>query len=202
MDKGLVLDMDGVIRHIDLDIAENVAKSLGFTYEEIMSTLWDNKYGVDLIRGTMTRREWWNAVSGSDGRLEGVSQDVIWNGLFEKSDIDRDLIDFISTLKQRFVTAVFTNCDEASKIQIIEELGPDHPFDFVISSSDIKFAKPEREAFQKLLRIIDVEPSLCFYFDDSINNVESALSIGINGHLFKNITQVKGIVNTSSESVP
>ncbi|MHA2026932.1 MAG: hypothetical protein ACW98U_13615 [Candidatus Thorarchaeota archaeon] len=37
MIRAVVLDMDGVIRHLDKETAEKAAGSIGFTYQELMT---------------------------------------------------------------------------------------------------------------------------------------------------------------------
>jgi putative hydrolase of the HAD superfamily len=188
--------MDGVIRHLDKETAEKAAGSIGFTYQELMDVLWYNNPAIELLCGRSSREDWWNAVQPLDPRLEGISQDVLWCDVFEKSHIDRDVIDFISEIRQNVITGILTNCDKESKIEILDDLGRDHPFDHVVSSSDIGAAKPDAEVFHGLLDQIKVEAEECLFFDDAIANVEGAKTVGIQAHLFEDLDQLKRLVTT------
>ena len=195
MFKALVLDLDGVIRHLDLEIAERAAQSIGFSYNELMNTLWYNDYSYELLCGRSTREEWWEHVHKFDRRLDGVSQDVLWNEVFERSYLDRELIEYVRGLKGTLTTGILTNCDRESKIQILDELGNDHPFDYVVSSSDLGAAKPEPEAFNGLLDRIGVEAEQCLFFDDAHANVEGAREAGILAYHYEGLTHVRDIID-------
>ncbi|MCK4566751.1 MAG: HAD-IA family hydrolase [Candidatus Thorarchaeota archaeon] len=198
MFKALVLDLDGVIRHLDLETAERAAQSIGFTYNELMNTLWYNDYSYELLCGRSTREEWWEHVHKFDRRLEEVSQDVLWNEVFERSYLDRELIEYVRGFKGKLTTGILTNCDRESKIQILDDLGNDHPFDFVLSSSDLGATKPEPEAFNGLLDRIGVKAEQCVFFDDAYANVEGAQDQGIIAYYYEGLTHLQGIIEEKS----
>ena len=197
MFKALVLDLDGVIRHLDIEIAERAAQSIGFSHNELMNTLWSNDYSYELLCGRSTRDEWWEHVHKFDRRLEEVSQDIIWNEVFERSYLDRELIEYVRGLKGKLTTGILTNCDRESKIQILEELGNNHPFDYVLSSSDLGTAKPEPEAFNGLLDRIGVEAEQCVFFDDALANVEGAQDQGIIAYYYEGLTHLREVIEKS-----
>ena len=97
--------------------------------------------------------------------------------------------------QRKYTTGILTNCDRESKVQIIDELELNHPFDYVLSSSDIGTVKPEREVFLGLLERIGVESGDCLFFDDSTANVEGARAVGIKAHLYEGLTHLKKIVD-------
>ena len=96
MATALVLDMDGVVRHVDIEASEAASKAIGFSYRELMEILWYSDIGSQLLRGTVSRDEWWNGVVELDKRLEYLSQDVIWSGVFREEYLDWELIYFVS----------------------------------------------------------------------------------------------------------
>ena len=194
MIRAVVLDMDGVIRHLDLKTAEKASQSIGFSYTELMDVLWYNEPARELLCGRSTREDWWKQVQPLDPRLEGVSQDILWNDVFERSYIDQEVIEFMIEAQRKYTTGILTNCDRESKVQIIDELELNHPFDYVLSSSDIGTVKPEREVFLGLLERIGVESRDCLFFDDSTANVEGARAVGIKAHLYEGLTHLKKIV--------
>jgi len=52
-------------------------------------------------------------------------------------------------------------------------------FDAFVSSCDVKMRKPDPGIFQLALGIAQAHPSQCYYFDDRIFQVETAISMGI-----------------------
>jgi len=192
----IIFDLDGVIRHLDLDTAERAAQSIGFSYDELIQTVWYNEYSFELLCGRSTREEWWSHVSKFDLRLEGLSQDVLWDDVFEISTYDKELIEFVRGIKGKFRVGILTNCDKESKIQILEELGDNHPFDFVFSSSDFGVAKPNPAIFEKLLERIGAKANQCVFFDDAIANVEAAQDVGVHAFLFEDLDHLKYVLES------
>ena len=197
--KVLILDLDGVIRHLDMDTAERAAQSIGFTYNELMQTLWYNEYSQELLCGRSTRKEWWDHVHKFDPRLEGVPQDVLWDQVFEISTYDTELTEYVRGLKDKFILVILTNCDKESKIQILEELGNNHPFDFVFSSSDFGVAKPDRAIFRKMVNKIEAEGEQCIFFDDAIANVEAAQECGIHAFHYEGIDHLRSVLEDRNQ---
>jgi len=69
MIKAIVVDMDGVIRHIDIETAEDLAQSIGFTSSKLMDALLDNEYGRQLLCGKIARSDWWKGVISLNNQL-------------------------------------------------------------------------------------------------------------------------------------
>ncbi|MFX1482626.1 MAG: HAD-IA family hydrolase [Promethearchaeota archaeon] len=194
MEKAVILDMDGVIRHLDREVAENASRLKGFDFEELMDVIWDNEPGYELLCGRSTRDIWWEQVQSLDSRLNGLTQDFFWKEVLAKNYYDREIIEFVRGIRQHFVTGILTNCDRESKLEIIRNLGPDHPFEQILSSSDFGAVKPEERIFHSLLETLDVKPESCIFFDDRIKHVEGARAVGIQAHLFEGIEQLRKLV--------
>lgn len=65
-------------------------------------------------------------------------------------------------------------------------------FDQLYFSSDIGFAKPDRRAFELVLKENNLEAADCLFIDDTRANVEAARALGIESHLFrKNIHELR-----------
>jgi putative hydrolase of the HAD superfamily len=61
--------------------------------------------------------------------------------------------------------------------------------DEMIISSKVKLAKPDPAIFSLLLSSLGLEPSECLFIDDTLENVEAAEKLGINGFVFKKASQ-------------
>lgn len=199
MTKTLILDLDGVIRHLDLEVAEKASQSICFSYDELMKTLWYNEHSYEILCGRSTREIWWEHVQKFDPRLEGVSQNVLWDDVFEISTYDTELIEYVRGIKDKFRVGILTNCDKESKVQILDELGSDHPFDFVLSSSDFGVAKPDLKVFEALLDRIGIDAAKCMFFDDAIANVEGAQDLDIAAFLYEGLDHLRCIIDARNE---
>ena len=67
-----------------------------------------------------------------------------------------------------------------------ERLLPLQFFDGVVVSSDIRMIKPDREAFEYVLKTYGLKAEECLFVDDSACNVDAARAIGMTAHLFRN----------------
>mmetsp|Transcript_13713 Transcript_13713/g.17868 ORF Transcript_13713/g.17868 Transcript_13713/m.17868 type:complete len:277 (-) Transcript_13713:157-987(-) len=117
-----------------------------------------------------------------DGAGFSFDEDRLWQELrrdgpqFFKPD--PEVIDAIQGLKQRKV--IFTNCREKEGIECLKLLGLADEFEEVYGSDFMgTTAKPQKEAFVKLLKHLDVEPSRAILFEDSRKNLHTAKSLGM-----------------------
>jgi putative hydrolase of the HAD superfamily len=194
MVKALILDMDGVVRHLDMEVAERASQSIGFGYEELMDLCWDNEFGQELLCGRATREEWWDHVQRLDSRLEGVSQDVIWSEVFASDYIDTRVIEFVMSVRHSLVTSILSNCNIEGKVKIHEILGDENPFDYILTSADFGVRKPHPEIYYGMLETIGMTAEDCIFFDDRQGNVEGAKDVGIQAYLFEGVEQLRKLV--------
>ncbi|MCW4039983.1 MAG: HAD-IA family hydrolase [Candidatus Bathyarchaeota archaeon] len=178
-----------------------LASSIGFAYNELMTVLWMNDAGRTLLRGQSSRDEWWENIQSIDARLQNVEQSFIWNDLFGNSWIDTELVDYVRSISHELPISIFTNCDTEEKHTILEQLGDRHPFTTIITSADIGFVKPDSTAFQRMLTIVDAAPQECLFLDDSSGNVMAARGIGIEGAVYSGLESFKAIIKIVLDSL-
>jgi len=109
------------------------------------------------------------------------------------------LVAYLKKVGQSRITAILTNCDSESKSLLLDELSANHPFDYVISSSDVGAVKPEKDIYLALLQRIGIEADQCMFFDDSVRNVESARDLGIKAYVYKGLSHLCKIVESFQE---
>lgn len=67
-------------------------------------------------------------------------------------------------------------------------------FDGVYFSTETGFVKPDPKAFENILIKNNLKATECLYLDDSLENTQSALGLGINSVIFENISQAKDFI--------
>ena len=67
-------------------------------------------------------------------------------------------------------------------------------FDNLTWSCELGVIKPDAEIYRACLRALDCEPSHSLFFDDRPRNVEGALRVGIEAHVFESAEQARTIV--------
>ena len=110
-----------------------------------------------------------------------MSQDdwrIGWNALVG------DCFDEVFAQVQRLATKMqvycFTNSNpEHESVWANEHLEELTVFTKIFNSSTIGYRKPDQEAFEFVLQLMDVEPRQCFFIDDLVRNVEAARKLGM-----------------------
>jgi putative hydrolase of the HAD superfamily len=75
---------------------------------------------------------------------------------------------------------VLTNADEAHARRVLARLGIERHFTRVIDVLALEFVnKPEREAYERALRLLDAHPQECLFADDLERNLAPAHSLGM-----------------------
>ena len=87
--------------------------------------------------------------------------------------------DLLRKLTGRYPTATLSNANELHW----KALCADHGFDSIVKrnflSFQIGFMKPDKEAFEKVIKGLGCEPGEILFFDDSPQNVEGARAAGM-----------------------
>ena len=88
------------------------------------------------------------------------------------------LVDLLQNLPQRKV--IFTNANADHANRVLDLLGINQFFEDIIDIYAISpHCKPEIEAFEKMLSLIDEDPINCLLIDDSPGNLTAASSLGM-----------------------
>ena len=80
---------------------------------------------------------------------------------------------------------LLSNASHTYLLPIMERLGLNSLFKQVFVSSSIGYAKPDKRAFEVVLKMMDVEAQDAIMVDDSPGNVEAARAIGMKGIVFE-----------------
>lgn len=84
--------------------------------------------------------------------------------------------DFIYEIKEErgLKTALTTNSPKAVAMQILEKMGADGVFNFMIFGDEVKRTKPNPEMYKKTLKALKLKPKEVVVFEDSIAGVKAA----------------------------
>ena len=128
------------------------------------------------------------------------SKDQFFDYWFGKEGVDETLFEFALELKKMGykIFILSNNFIERAKYyekefpELFDKMGI---FDRVYYSWQTGFVKPDKRAFELLLKENDLNPTECLYFDDSLRNIESAAELGIESYLFDGIEDIKTKLN-------
>jgi putative hydrolase of the HAD superfamily len=194
MIRALVVDLDGVLRLLDMNRAQAACRKLGFGLDELNDVLWHDESGRALLRGKTTRDDWWKRVQAKDARLKQVSHERVQQSVYDDtSSIDRSLFEYLKSVSRRIPVSIFSNADAESRKTIVRKFGKGSPFAHIVASSDIGYTKPDAQSFLEMLKVVGARPHECLYFDDKESNVFAAGALGIQAHLYAGVEDLKSI---------
>lgn len=173
-----IFDMDGVLVHSNPDhkkaidiFCKRYNKSVSEAY------LRENVYGT-------TNREWIPKVFG-ELSLEEVDRladekEALFREIFDPKEHEvKGITAFLEAARQGGIKlAVATSAPAENENFILERLGITDYFDAILNSSHVSHSKPHPEIYLKAIEKLELKPTQCIVFEDSVAGVESGRRAG------------------------
>ena len=107
--------------------------------------------------------------------------------MFEQSQPDREMIDLVCGLKQRYGLKIAAVSNEGRELTVyrIQKFDLGAFIDFFISSCFVHYRKPDEDVYRIALDIAQVPPEQVVYIEDRPMFVEVAQALGIRGIVHK-----------------
>ena len=133
-------------------------------------------------------KEWKNRVPE---RLHQNMLNAMKNhGLYLEDKVET--LKIIDKLKENgYKLYLFTNLNLLDYENIIKKRIWYPKFDGKIVSAKVKVLKPEKEIYIKLLEKYNLKPDECYFIDDKQVNVDAGRKLGIKGHVFSDVEELK-----------
>jgi epoxide hydrolase-like predicted phosphatase len=195
--RAVFFDLGGVIVRTEYQSPrQRLAERLGMEYDDIVKIVFDSPTAQRATIGEITSAEHWASVMKRLKRPAEETQ-TIRDEFFGGDIIDRDIIDFLRSLRGTHKTGLISNAWSDLREYIIKEKFDD-AFDHMTISAEVGAAKPGAKIYQIALEQAGVSPSEAVFVDDFFENIESCEKLGIKGIHFKDpeaaIRQVKALL--------
>lgn len=190
--KNLIFDLGGVIMNLDVPRTikefealgiKNIVNDTGHHYTESVF--------YDLEIGKISELEFLTTLKSLSCLRPNIEEvRVAWNAMI--LDIPREKIDLILDLKENYEIFLLSNTNSIHQKKFLTEFNDENNFSFndlfqkAYYSHEIGKRKPNIESFEFVLNDSKLNPSETLFLDDSLQNIESAKSIGIEGLLISN----------------
>lgn len=179
--RAVIFDLGGVlVRTEDRAPREQLAKSLGMTYEEISHVIFDSESALLATVGKITTQAHWEntreTLKLSPEEFSRVRV-AFWSG----DSLDENLVDYIRFLRPQYRTGLLSNAWDNLREIIESRWKISDAFDEIIISSEVGVAKPDPRIYHMTLNRLEVAPQEAVFVDDFFENVEAAWSAGLNG---------------------
>lgn len=116
-----------------------------------------------------------------------------WEKMF--AGVIQGTVDILSQLKAKGIpTYAITNWSHEKFPRACELFPFFHSFDGIVVSGVEKLVKPDPEIFKLFLQRYDLKAQNCLFTDDLEANIQSAESVGFNGHIFKDPQGLKAFI--------
>lgn len=189
--RAVIFDLGGVLlRTEDRAPREQLARSLGMTYDELSQLIFNSESARSATLGKITKQAHWVKVRDmlklSRDEFTRVSP-AFWGG----DKMDENLIAYLRSLRSKYRTALLSNAWDDLRENIESRWKIADAFDEIIISSEIGIAKPDPLIYRIALERLGVDPEEVVFVDDFIENVEAARSVGMIGIHFTSPEQAR-----------
>lgn len=179
MIKAVIFDVGGVlIKTEDHSHRRKLENELGLSAGQTDQIVFNSKKGQMAQIGEISDQELWKWIADYLQLGEDIFdfQERFWAG----DQLDKDLIDYIRSLRPAVQTAIISNATDALRNSLDENHQIIDAFDLIVVSAEEKVMKPDPEIYQITLARLGHQPEECIFIDDFAHNVEAARDLGLN----------------------
>lgn len=190
--RAVLLDLDGVIRH--WHGTDRAAEDAGGVPPGTLARFMFEvpEYAATQI-GDATYQQWVAALervlSSEFGPERARVMARVW--ALGRGDIDDVMVGLIKELRTQVPVGLLSNATDRLA-EDLEHHGLHDAFDVVLSSAQLRMAKPDPAIFVHAAQAMGQQPQDCFFADDLIANVEGAQSTGMRAAVFTSHQELQG----------
>jgi putative hydrolase of the HAD superfamily len=184
---GVIIDLDGVIRHWDPSYYSEAEEHLGLPAGTIMGTAFAEDRLARAMDGRTSFAEWCDEIGREVAGAHGVEAALIAETWGEAGwRIDESVVDLVASARAKVPVALLSNAS-TNLLDDLERSGILGAFDAVIGSAHIGTAKPNEAAFAAAAAAIGVPFDRCLFVDDTLGHVEAARALGARAEVFTDL---------------
>jgi HAD superfamily hydrolase (TIGR01509 family) len=175
---------------------QHLAERLNMEYDDLVRLVFDSETSRKASVGAATVEAHWASVM-KKLRLPASEAGAIREEFFAGDVLDRNLINFIRSLRGRYKTGMISNAWNDLR-GFIEKEKFDDAFDAMIISAEVGVVKPDARIFQVALEQLQVQAEDAMFVDDFVENVDGCEEVGMTGFHFidpeKDIQRLKALL--------
>ncbi len=195
--RAIFFDVGGVLLRTEYQAPrEHLAERLNTTYEDLVRIVFESETSVRASLGEITTEAHWEAVT-QRLRLPSSETKGLREEFFAGDVLDRELLQFIRSLRPRYKTGVISNAWPDAR-QYLTTQKIDDAFDALVISAEVGVMKPDPKIYQIALDRVGVTAGEAVFIDDTAPNVEAARAHGMRGIIFRDparaLSELKGMM--------
>jgi epoxide hydrolase-like predicted phosphatase len=179
--RALIFDVGGVlVRTEDPTPRQQLAAKLNLSVRALYSVAFGGDTWRQVQLGRVADDEHWRAVGHRLGLAWPDEVHAFRETFFEGDRLDRQLIELIVQLRDRYKVALLSNAPANLRRWIVDEWDiPPDTFDAIVISAEQGVMKPDPEIYRVALARLDVAPHEAIFVDDFVENIKAARMLGI-----------------------
>jgi HAD superfamily hydrolase (TIGR01509 family) len=183
--RGLLIDLDGVLRHRDPAVVAGSERDAGLPAGSIMAAAFEPGLLHLVVTGGITQDEWEaEIIRVLTGRFPASdASTAVKQALGDVGCLDPAVLAVVDAVRPRVTVCVVSNASTRLHADL-ELLGLRDHVDLVLSSADFGIAKPDPRIFVEGARLVGVPPQDCLLVDDSATITAAAAAVGMTVHTF------------------
>jgi epoxide hydrolase-like predicted phosphatase len=182
-------DLGGVILRTEYQAPrEHLAERLNVSYEDLSKTVFESESARQASFGEIKTDQHWAIVATKLGR-PASEIGSLRSEFFAGDVLDRELIDFIRSLRLKHKTGLISNGWPDLRDYVVRN-NFDDAFDEIVISAEVGLLKPAPAIYRLALERVQAAPEEAVFVDDSTVNVEAANAMGMRGILFTTTQEV------------
>jgi epoxide hydrolase-like predicted phosphatase len=178
--RAIFFDLGGVIVRTEYQAPrQRLAEQFGMDYEDIEKIVFGSPSAARASVGEIAEDEHWHNVM-KILKLPVSEIDRVKDEFFGGDIIDRNLLEFMRSLKPRYKVGAISNAWSGLRAFMEREKFAD-VFDAIVISAEVKVAKPAEKIYRIALDQLQVKPKEAVFVDDVLENIEASEKLGMKG---------------------
>ena len=196
--RAVFIDFGGVIVRTEYQAPrQHLAERLGMEYEDLEKLVFNSPSSDRAAIGEISDKEHWAEVT-KRLRRPTSEMEAIREEFFAGDVVDREITDFLRSLRPRYHVGLISNAWPDLRDYIIKQKFDD-AFDHMVISGEVGVMKPEARIYQIALEQAGVSPNEAVFVDDFIENIEACEELGMHGIHFRDpkdaMTELKQLLD-------
>ncbi|MDQ6755938.1 MAG: HAD family phosphatase [Bacteroidota bacterium] len=184
--KAIIFDFGGVIFNIDYGKTSKAFQELGVMhFDDMYSQKRANPLFQHLEEGKINEEEFYNEFKKStNSKLNNQQIEKAWNAML--LSFNNEALNTLQAIRSKYKLYLLSNTNiihlKAFTKIYKEQIGKDFLqsyFENTYYSHEMGYRKPDKEAYEIVLKENNLNPSQTLFIDDSIQNIEGAKATGL-----------------------